>query len=524
MKPGSKSGVDILIVTALAEEQEVLRQYFKAAQEIHSSNAALTYHVRNIRTLKDGVSYTVAITCLFVMGNPDSGIQTVAAIRELDPACVVMFGLAAGIRGRVNLGDVIVSTQIFYYEQAKVHPGRIEIRPISFQVDPYLKNGLANFASQSTKTYRIKFGPFAVGEKVIADSTTEASLREYEPNLLGIEMESYGVASAAGSAPNRPRFIAIRGVSDHADEQKDDVNRLQALNNAADFLHGFLMTGALPIFDAPISKERKTFIAIHHVSLDRRSSLQSSMIDNFSELEDYSIRLLEIDQTDLYKRGSLIDPFSAFERQRGFDKTLNELLEKYPGARIGYFALAHIPLIFHLGYEANIREVQVFSSHRQTRHWEALSDEDASWPEISAENMPTRVDKDVKEIVIRISISYPVHLEQIENAIDIRSMPVLDIKVEEPKPDLVKYEDQLNSYAQVFYRILAESRRFFPNTKNVHIFYSGPPTLAFRCAQQISKTVDPDVIVYNFSNKDTPNYGWAVNIHRGEIIDLRETT
>jgi len=256
--------------------------------------------------------------------------------------------------------------------------------------------------------------------------------------------------------------------------------------------------------------------------MDRRGYGPRSIKNSIQEFEGCEIQELLINQTDLYMDGVLTDPVTAYDRQKDFVDRLNDILNKFPDARLGYFALAHIPLIFHLGYETNIREVDVFASHRQTRKWQALSRDKASWQEIIVDNIPTQIITDVEDIVLIMSISYQVLIEQIEGALDISSMPLLYIKLNHPSPDLVKYEEQLERYAQAFHRVIAEIRKFFPNAKRIHLFYSGPPILAFRCGQQISKTVDPNLIVYNFSNKDTPNYGWALNIHSGEVIDLRK--
>jgi nucleoside phosphorylase len=521
MEP-KRSGVDILIVTALAEEQRALQQFFVTDEEHHSTYAPLTYHKGSTKSTSDGISYSIAITCLFGMGNPEAGILAANAIRELNPTYIIMFGIAGGIKERIGLGDVIISTQIFYYEQAKLLSDKIEIRPISFHVDAILKNRLASFAEQSQKNYSVKFGPFAVGEKIIANATTVEALKDYEPKLLGIEMESFGVAAAASYALQRPRFIAIRGISDHADELKNDDSRHTALTNAADFLFSFLQSGIL-ITDRTNSLEKTdSLIAIHHLSLDRRTAIQSSIKTSLPQFRHYSIQEIVIDQSSFYKDGSLKEPGLALELQRDFSGELNSHLQNFPDAKIGYFSLAHIPLMFHMGYETNRREVQVFATNRRSGQWIKLSDKATKYPKIFIKNLPAGIQTDITEIVIKMSVSYPVFNTQVEPVIDLSLIPVLDLGLLEPELDIIKSEEQLDSYALAFQQTLADIHNSFPNIKKIHLFFAGPPTLAFRCGQQISKTVDPDIIVYNFSIKDTPNYGWGLNIQREEVIDLRK--
>jgi hypothetical protein len=255
--------------------------------------------------------------------------------------------------------------------------------------------------------------------------------------------------------------------------------------------------------------------------LDRRPSLVS-VLESLDQFENYSIQELAISQSDFYRGGCLINPAQALERQLDFYENLDSLIQKYPEAKIGYFGLAHIPFIFHLGYETNLREVQLFSTQRQKREWVTLNNKDGVWEKLKVEGLPNRVNPDAKKIVLRMSISYPVLLEQVEDVIDVSSLPVLHLAVDKPMPDSVLYEKQLNEYAETFHKTLAEIRNLFPKAKSIHLFYSGPPTLAFRCGQQINKTIDPDVVVYNFSQKDTPNYGWAINISRGKVLELRK--
>ena len=139
--------IDILIITALPEELEVLRHHLPLDKKIHSTTCQLTYDTGSLQTEKEGVFYLCAATCLFDMGNAGSGIGATNAMRDLNPDYVFMFGIAAGIEGEVELGDVIFPTHIFYYELAKVKPDDIEVRPQSYQADILLRNKLSDFTS-----------------------------------------------------------------------------------------------------------------------------------------------------------------------------------------------------------------------------------------------------------------------------------------------------------------------------------------------------------------------------------------
>lgn len=149
-----------------------------------------------------------------------------------------------------------------------------------------------------------------------------------------------------------------------------------------------------------------------------------------------------------------------------------------------------------------------------------MKKEAESWPVLSIDGMPEFVDRGTEDVVMRVSVSYPVNLEQLAPAVS-NSSTSLHLTLDSPLPEIVTSEPQLNDYTSVFYETLVSIRKLRPNAQAINVFFSGPPTLAFRFGQQISPTVDSEVIVYNYSSGDSPNYGWALNLRSGEILDLR---
>ena len=52
-----------------------------------------------------------------------------------------------------------------------------------------------------------------------------------------------------------------------------------------------------------------------------------------------------------------------------------------------------------------------------------------------------------------------------------------------------------------------------PGPARIHVFYSGPMSVAFCLGRQISPTIHSPVFVYNFSAKATPKYAWALHVN-----------
>jgi len=519
--------VGVLIVTALPEEREAVLHLLEDFEPVQVGQSPIYYTCT--LPMHSG-ECNVAVTQLSQMGNVEAGIHATQAISELNPRCVLMVGIAAGIRGRASLGDVIVSTQVLYYEQAKQTPRGPEHRPISIPADPILLHGVQNCDDISWRSLiaaenprheeasppRVHFGPFAVGDKVVADKNYASGLMKLHPKLIGVEMESYGIAAAAASAPTRPRFLAIRGISDFADEQKDDSYRQYASSTAAAFAisllrYGPLSPSTLRSTATDTSPEQSgSLIAIRHLSIQYipPQTIVESLLPEFA---GHNVTELLIDQTDLYTDGRLTNPLEAAERQAGLERHVDHLLDSHPGASVGYFGIAHIPLLFYAGCRlTNKRRLRFFELNRYAGRWEYLQGEE-EYPEMRTEGLPTQMNDQHGDVLVRISVSNTVRPEEV---VEIVPSPIasLHLLIEPPQRDVLVSERQLHDYGAKFRRALDSIHEFFPNRERTHIFYAGPVSLAVYFGQLIIQTIHRRVLVYNYTTKDSPRYSWGLEI------------
>lgn len=136
--------VDFLIVTALPEERDAVLDKIGPYQKVQLPGSP-TYYLASLATCLPDVCYQVAVTMLSEMGNVESAQHTKQAIADLDPAYVVMTGIAGGIKGQVKLGDIVVAKQILYYEQAKQKPSGSDLRPQAYPGDAMLLERAQNY-------------------------------------------------------------------------------------------------------------------------------------------------------------------------------------------------------------------------------------------------------------------------------------------------------------------------------------------------------------------------------------------
>lgn len=228
------------------------------------------YWLRHIRD-KNGNDLTVAITFVGEQGNSLTAAVATELILHLHPRLLILTGTAAGIRGKVKLGDVVPSGLVIDYEGAKLtevgtrprFDREKNIRPEIFEqlqlFDRSAKNGvwLTLFEDAQGKLPRQQrprvplepdsvLGYVASGEKLLADGSLERFATEHEERTKAGEKEAFGFAVAANK--QAIPWLVIKGISDYGDPKSRDGNDKDtyhptATNAAASYIRAFLQEG-----------------------------------------------------------------------------------------------------------------------------------------------------------------------------------------------------------------------------------------------------------------------------------------
>jgi nucleoside phosphorylase len=185
------------------------------------------------------------------IGRIDSALATATVLRTWQPRFIVLVGVAGGVEANgVDIGDIVVSTEIVDYAIHKVTPSGVDLRPRRYTISQDLISLAKGLVKDSQYSYsfngqqasgRVHFGPIASGDQVVASSSVVKRLIENEPRLLGIEMEGAGVAAAIKHEEQPTTYITIRGIADLADEAKGDLWIGKACAAAASFAKDFLV-------------------------------------------------------------------------------------------------------------------------------------------------------------------------------------------------------------------------------------------------------------------------------------------
>lgn len=71
-----------------------------------------------VRSHLIGRSYSAALTCIGGAGNPGAAAAAAGAIARYRPRALLLVGIAAGLRDKIRIGEVVLSDRVVAYEPA----------------------------------------------------------------------------------------------------------------------------------------------------------------------------------------------------------------------------------------------------------------------------------------------------------------------------------------------------------------------------------------------------------------------
>jgi adenosylhomocysteine nucleosidase len=246
--PSTRDGVDVAVMTALPKELAAVIRILARSPSYECVMAEGMRQVHRAELIAGGARLTVVATVNTAIGNRSavSGFEYLR--QQFAPAVIVMLGIAGGIHGGLRLGDVVIGDEVVYYDLRKKTAEGVFRRGTSHPVPAVARHMINSFLAEAGNPaemmgengpFHIYAGPIGSGEAVVAagDSPVRDFLTEFNDRTLALEMESGGVAQAhfetVGLDPRVHAWFAIRGISDLADEAKNDDHQVAAARNAA---------------------------------------------------------------------------------------------------------------------------------------------------------------------------------------------------------------------------------------------------------------------------------------------------
>ncbi|MFD3449290.1 5'-methylthioadenosine/S-adenosylhomocysteine nucleosidase [Microbacteriaceae bacterium 4G12] len=222
----------IAVIGAMEEEVRILRDTLENAE---------TETVAGYEFTKGTVANHEVILLKSGIGKVNAAMSTTILLERYQPEKVINTGSAGGFHHALNVGDVVISTDVrhhdvdvtaFNYEYGQV-PGM----PAAFAADAELVE-LAEKCMKSVEGIQVVKGTIATGDSFMSDPERVAFIRTKFDDLYAVEMEAAAVAQVCHQygVP----FVIIRALSDIAGKESD-VSFDQFLDQAAQHSTSFIV-------------------------------------------------------------------------------------------------------------------------------------------------------------------------------------------------------------------------------------------------------------------------------------------
>lgn len=267
---------DIGILTVISEELHAVRRVFGASLQSEKHRDGTIYLHGRVMSAVSRKDCAVTIAAFGRPGNPISAASTATFIERFHPKVLLLVGIAAGVKGRVKIGTVVLAEKIVAYEPAAVvrkggktwEEGRPDMSDVTnsilqdithYEIDKNriktrFKNAEGVFPRGTAKVREafkknvvasidVRRSVGASGEKLLRDPTKLIEMRKNLHGKIEIgEMEAAGFVTAC--AMQQVHWLVIRGISDFGDRFKDDsfhkLASLTAASVALDFIENGL--------------------------------------------------------------------------------------------------------------------------------------------------------------------------------------------------------------------------------------------------------------------------------------------
>jgi nucleoside phosphorylase len=256
---GTKYKYDVAVIAALASpELEALHAIDWNWEAERPLDYSTMVRYGEMQTPKR--SYSIVSASAPRMGMVSTAILATKVTTILRPRLLVMVGICAGVESKVNLGDVLFADPCWDYQSGK--HAFDETRGSHFRISPHqlgpseAVRARADIMRRDRDVWRsiednwpapsptsrlaMHIGPIASGSAVVADESVLPAILEQQRQLIGLEMEAYGLMAAAHAASPKPIAFVLKSVCDFASAKKDDRFQAYAAYTSANALRVFL--------------------------------------------------------------------------------------------------------------------------------------------------------------------------------------------------------------------------------------------------------------------------------------------
>ncbi|MFK2824447.1 5'-methylthioadenosine/S-adenosylhomocysteine nucleosidase [Bacillus sp. B190/17] len=223
----------IAIIGAMEEEVVILREKMENRQVETIANSEFTTGTLNgaeVVLLRSGI------------GKVNAAMTTAILLHHFKPDAVINTGSAGGLDPKLNVGDVVISTEVRHHDVDVTvfgyEYGQVPQLPAAFKADERLID-IAVGCIAEEKEVQVVQGLIATGDSFMNDPERVLSIGKKFEGLQAVEMEAAAIAQVAHQfgVP----FVIIRSISDIAGKESN-ISFEQFLPKAARHSANFVMS------------------------------------------------------------------------------------------------------------------------------------------------------------------------------------------------------------------------------------------------------------------------------------------
>ena len=144
------------------------------------------------------------------IGKVAAAVGTSILLSEYQPDVVLNTGSAGGYDSTLNLGDVVISTEVRY------EIGQMAGQPAAFKADENLMRVAEQAQAQMEDKHAVR-GLICTGDAFVCTAERQEFIRKHFPSVVAVEMEASAIAQACHQF--QVPFVVVRAISDVADKE-----------------------------------------------------------------------------------------------------------------------------------------------------------------------------------------------------------------------------------------------------------------------------------------------------------------
>lgn len=202
------------IIGAMEQEVAILREKIEQCQTHHFAGSTFysgTLAGHQVTLLQCGI------------GKVASALGTTLLLEKFQPDCVINTGSAGGFDQELNVGDVVISSEVRYHDADVTafgyEMGQLPGLPAAFKADQTLIE-LARQTLAEQDDLKSKIGLICTGDIFMADPARVEQCRSHFPTLIACEMEAAAIAHVCHKF--EVPFVVLRALSDIAGKESSE--------------------------------------------------------------------------------------------------------------------------------------------------------------------------------------------------------------------------------------------------------------------------------------------------------------